>query len=402
MTIRFSWWGSDSRAKKQQEVIDAFEQEYPNITVEPETSSWDDYATKLSTQASADNLPDVMTQIDPFMYEYSDGGALLDLTTVSDQLDLSDFPEDAFTDVTGENGEIYGVSMGMAGNGLLINPTVFDQCGVALPDDSTWTWDDFEATALAISNSASCDAVGLQTDMDTIMLEVPWARQHGETFSESEDGSSPVDVDADTISEWFTFAKKLTDEGATESPSEAQEIYSAGASAEQSLIAQDKAAMKAIAANQIGQNEEAAGHEMKLVMWPGETQSLQPGGLIKQGTYLSIFANTDNPEAAATFVNYLSNNVDAARIMGLDRGVPANTTVAEALSSDLTGADKRFLDWVTATNALESKPFVRLNTGVATVNDDASSRAFQSVIFGQASPEEAANSLLEELNNAAS
>ena len=399
-TIRFNWWGSDTRAKLQQQVVDAFEAEYPDITVETEFSNYDDYITKLSTASAAGDLPDVMTQIDPFMYDYMDAGSLLDLATVSDQLDLSQFPDETFSDVTGANGELYGVSLGVSGHGIVINPTVFETCGVDIPDDETWSWDDFEAAAKAISD-ADCDAVGYQLELTSQVANL-WLRQHGERFGQSDDASVPADFQAATLADFFTFQQQLVDEGASNPADEAQELYTAGNNPEQSLIGNDKAAIAMISMNQLGQFETQAGHELAPVQWPGETQATERGGWTKQGTYLSISADTEYPEAAATFVNYLANSQDAADIMGLDRGIPANTEVAEALSADLNDSDKRFYDWVVTSQEVNTQPFYRLNTGVSSVMEDTYSRANETVLFGQATPEEAAQSVLDELNAAAS
>lgn len=399
-TIRFNWWGSDARAQLQQQVIDDFEAAHPNITVEAETSNYDDYITKLSTSAAAGDLPDVLTVIDPFMYDYIDVGSFLDLTTVGDQLDLSNFPEDTFSDISGENGEKYGVSLGVSGHGLVINQAVFEQYGVEVPDDETWSWDDFEQAAVALSQASGGAAVGFNLEL-TEQVANAWLRQNGETFGEGEGGEPVSDWTADTLTDWFEFQKKLIDDGATNSPDQAQEMFSAGASPEQSLLAQGKAGMALISMNQLKQFEDAAGHELTPVLWPGETQAAERGGWTKQGTYLAISADTRYPEAAATFVDYLVNNEDAAAIMGLDRGVPANTEVAATLQGGLEGADLRFSEWVQRSQEVNTQPYYRLNTGVSTILTEAYARANESVIFGSASPADAAESLHREVEAAA-
>lgn len=40
---------------------------------------------------------------------------------------------------------------GVSTFGLIINPAIFEQAGVELPDDETWTWDDFTRIATEIS-----------------------------------------------------------------------------------------------------------------------------------------------------------------------------------------------------------------------------------------------------------
>jgi len=182
-TIRFNWWGSDARARTQEAFIEICMAEHPEITVLGETASWNDYQMRLATQAAANDIPDVFMFIDPFMYEYIDAGHMLDLRTVADYLDLSDFPEITFADVTGPNGEIWGVSTGHSGHGMIINPAVFERYGIDLPDDTTWSWDDFKEISIAISEASAAaggQTVGSTIKMTNQMLQV-WLRQRGET-----------------------------------------------------------------------------------------------------------------------------------------------------------------------------------------------------------------------------
>ncbi|MBT1176646.1 ABC transporter substrate-binding protein [Bifidobacterium callimiconis] len=397
VTIRFAWWGSDTRAKAQEKVIDAFEKANPNIKVETETSNYDDYITKLSTSAAADDLPDVMTMIDPFMADYMDNGSLLDLNEVSDNLDLSKFSKDTFSGATGENGEKYGVSMGVSSHGLVINTKVFEKYGVEVPNDDTWSWDDFENAAKQISEKSGGEAVGYSIDM-TEQLGRLWLRQNGEDYGIK--GKEQVGFKPETLAKFYEFEKKLIDEGATNSADQAQEMFAAGNAPEQQPISQDKAGISLISMNQLGQFEQAAGHELKPVMWPGETQAKERGGWTKQGTFVSINANTEHKAAAAKLVNFLVNNEEAAKIMGLDRGVPANPDMAKAIESQLSDSDKRFSDWVTKLQKVNTQEYTNMNAGAATVITEAYGRAHESVMFGKATPLDAAKSFKSELQQA--
>lgn len=397
VTIHFMWWGSDARAKKQQEVIAKFEEKNPGIKVQTETASYNDYITKLSTYSVANTLPDVMTLIDPFMYDYTDNGQILDLKTLKD-VDLSTMPEDSYKSATGENGEVYGASLGNSGHGILLNKKVFEKYGVEVPDTDNWSWDDFEKVAKEISDKSNGEAVGFSDDMYghplTAML-----RQHGQSLNQSEDGSKPLNLTDDSvIADYFTFAKRMSDEGASLDPAKAQELAAAGGSPQQSLIAQDKAAMAVISMNQLGQFESTAGHELTPVMWPGEAQSDKKGGWIKSGTYVSISANTEHPEAAAKLVNFLVNDEDAIKIMGLDRGVPANTELASKITDSLSDSDKRMVAWTEKMTKLMNQPVTRKDSRVAAVDTtDLWNNALQSVLFGRATPQDAAKSYYETL-----
>jgi multiple sugar transport system substrate-binding protein len=60
VTLRFSWWGSDTRHKMTEKLIAAFEAENPNINVEGEYGDWSGYWDKLATQVASQDAPDII------------------------------------------------------------------------------------------------------------------------------------------------------------------------------------------------------------------------------------------------------------------------------------------------------------------------------------------------------
>ena len=50
VTLRFSWWGGDSRHAATQKAAEAFMAKYPNIKVECEYGAWDGWTEKGATQ----------------------------------------------------------------------------------------------------------------------------------------------------------------------------------------------------------------------------------------------------------------------------------------------------------------------------------------------------------------
>jgi ABC-type glycerol-3-phosphate transport system substrate-binding protein len=60
VTLNISWWGGDARVERTQKILDAFEEENPNITVEAEFSDWTGYWDRLATSTAGKNSPDVI------------------------------------------------------------------------------------------------------------------------------------------------------------------------------------------------------------------------------------------------------------------------------------------------------------------------------------------------------
>lgn len=60
VTLRFSWWGGDERNEATLDVIEAYEKEHPNITIEAEYSGDDGYQEKLSTALAGNTAADII------------------------------------------------------------------------------------------------------------------------------------------------------------------------------------------------------------------------------------------------------------------------------------------------------------------------------------------------------
>ncbi|WP_205857203.1 ABC transporter substrate-binding protein, partial [Phytoactinopolyspora endophytica] len=120
VTLRFTWWGGDERHERTQEVIDLFEEEHPNITVQGEFKDWNGYWDSLATTVAADDAPDIIQMDELYLASYAGRDALLDLGTTSEYLDTGNFDEDALA--TGVIDEAqYALPVGLAMYSLVVN-----------------------------------------------------------------------------------------------------------------------------------------------------------------------------------------------------------------------------------------------------------------------------------------
>ena len=92
VTIRFSWWGGNSRHEATEAAAAAFMKKYPHITVECEYGAWDGWTEKVATQLNAGTAPDLMQFNWNWIYQFSgDGSKLADVAALG--VDLSAYPE---------------------------------------------------------------------------------------------------------------------------------------------------------------------------------------------------------------------------------------------------------------------------------------------------------------------
>lgn len=147
--ISFWSWRQEDRAVYQQ-IISAFQEANPGITVRFEAFEAASYATILSTALSADNGPDVMMVRAYGAFEtVANGGYLMPLTA-DDVPGLADLPQTALASQTlRADGQVYGVPFASQTMLVIYNKDIYEQLGLSIPE----TWDDLVANAEAIKGA---------------------------------------------------------------------------------------------------------------------------------------------------------------------------------------------------------------------------------------------------------
>ncbi|QBI52157.1 ABC transporter substrate-binding protein [Streptomonospora litoralis] len=396
VTIRFSWWGNEERARITNQAVDAFEEANPGIRVETESIDFESYFDRLSTSVAAGDEPDVITMGGAYPREYAERDVLLDLSEVSEQLDLGALDEQALSN--GEfDGSSYGVPTGVNTFAVIANPAVFEEAGVELPDDDAWSWADYADIAEEISSATSGDTYGSEdpTQPDTLDL---YANQRTGLGLYSPEGG--VAVEQGTVTQWFELTTGMADAGATPSASMTAEL-AAQAAPEQTLLGQGRAGMKLAWSNQLAAFREGSGDDLVLLRAPGETTAQGTGMWLQASQLYTISRRSEHPEAAAKLVDFLVNDPAAAEFIKSDRGIPANPEIRAHLEGDLTDSQKVEFAFVDRMSGLVDGDFVIGPTG-STESVDLLQRTNESVLFGRQSPAEGAEQFVTGLTDAVS
>jgi len=384
--IRFSWWGNAGRADLTNKAIAEFEAANPNIKVKPEYGDISGYFDKLATQMAANDAPDVITMGGAYPAEYANRGALLDLTKVQGSLDLSKIDQGAL-----ENGQVkgkqYGVSTGANALAIVVNPAVFKAAGVPLPDDSTWSWDDFARIAGDITAKSPKGTYGTATVLTHDSLDA-FARQRGESLY-TQDGQ--LGLSKQTVQDYFDYSLKLSESGAA--PSASETVEKLNVSTEQTLMGMGKAGMMLTWSNSLTALSKASGADLKLLKLPGEKPT--PGIWLQSSQFYTISARSKHTDAAAKLVNFLVNNPAAAKIIQSDRGIPGNSEMRGAIQDLLTPQGKVEAEYINQIGKMDFAPTYIGPTGSTAVSE-ITARINTDVLFKRLTPEKAAEQWLSE------
>lgn len=384
--IRFSWWGNEGRAQLTNKALAEFEAANPNIKVKPEYGDISGYFDKLATQVAANDAPDVITMGGAYPAEYANRGALLDLSKVEGSLDLSKMDQGAL-----ENGQVqgtqYGVSTGANALAIVVNPAVFAAAGVPLPDDSTWSWDDFAETAADVTAKSPKGTYGTATVLTHDSLDA-FARQRGESLY-TQDGQ--LGLGKETVQDYFDFSLDLSESGAA--PNASETVEKLNVSTEQTLMGMGQAGMMLTWSNSLSALSKASGADLKLFKLPGETP--MAGIWLQSSQFYTISARSKHTEAAAKLVNFLVNNESAAKIIQSDRGVPSNSGMRSAIQDMLTPQGKVEAEYIDQIGKMDFAPTYIGPTGSTAVSE-ITARMNTDVLFKRLSPEKAAEQWISE------
>jgi multiple sugar transport system substrate-binding protein len=391
VTLEMSWWGDDNRAALFAEVIDLFQEEYPNITVtETPVGSPDDLFNRLATDfgGGGTTAPDLFALGGAKPQEYGAAGALLDLSTVADIVQVDKYPEFSTTSAIVDD-TLYGLPTGGNATAAFINTDIFEQAGVDVPDAS-WTWDDLVEAANEIGSKGLTNAAGAPIyGVDLRIQDIIGTYAGQETEFGLYDWDGNLAVDADTIAGLYDIELELQDGGGLPDPT----IVTAGWALppDQQLYTLGQAAITFGYSNLIGTYSAA-----------GTTQILTPptntdtnGVALLPSAFWAINATTEHPEAAATLMNWFLNEPAAAELIKDTRGVPFNPDTAAIVVPLLEGPNKEAAEYVQSVLDAGTVAPPQPNGGANMNKYSQDSEA--EVLFGRQTPDEAAQAWVDKL-----
>lgn len=153
-----------------QEICDLFTQE-TGIKVDVQVKDWDSYWTLLEAGASGGDMPDVFWMHSNNSQMYMKNDILLkldDYIAKSDKIDMNNYMSEV-TDLYTWEGSYYAIPKDYDTIALWYNKTMFDEAGIAYPDE-TWTWDDLYDAAVKLTKEDGSQygfALNPSNDQDT-------------------------------------------------------------------------------------------------------------------------------------------------------------------------------------------------------------------------------------------
>ena len=338
VTLKFIWWGNDTRNQLTQQVLDKFMAKYTNIKVETQTSDFASYFQMLSTQIAANATPDVIQMDEKYIAQYALDENLMDLESVA--IDLSKFDKGSI-DAGRVEGKLYGATFGINVPVILANPDVFTKAGVTMPDDTKWTWEDYTKIAQEIGAKGGSDYYGSTSLIGVDGALKIWLREHGKQQFTA-DGIGFADAD---VASYYQYWLDLQAAGGT--PPATVSVQENTTPLNQGLFATNRAGLTFQWSNQVTALDKATGQDVKLLRPPTTTGKAADANLwLKSSMYLSIGKDTKHADAALKLVEFLINETESGTVLGTERGIPANSVVRDAVKANMSASDKKVVDFI--------------------------------------------------------
>lgn len=318
------WWGAENRATLTEKALALYTERHPNVTFKKTWQANQGYFDKLATLTAGGNAPDIFQIDDNYIAEYAGRNVTLDLTPYSGdgRLDLSRFSP-GLRDYGVVDGKLAGVAFGENTQGLVYNKTLLDKNKLPAPTTGM-SWADFISWA---ENVAKVTKVpGTQDASAVYQAFWVWLRQQGkDLYKGKELGFTEQDVTG-----WFELWKDARDRGATPTPDVIHEGNATDISKQ--LVVTGKAGTSWVWANQMPELKKNTEDELGVVAYPGDPKAQWA----RASMYFSVFRGSPNKDKAVDVLNFLTNDPEAGKILGTDRGLPSSLDVRKAVADAVT------------------------------------------------------------------
>lgn len=387
VTLRFSWWGSDSRHQALLSVIEAYEKKNPNVKIEAEYQGYDGYYEKIMTTLSSNTAPDIIQLSKEWLPDIQ--GAkhyLADLSTLP--VDLSTL-KDRLLEIAGTyNGEPNLFPCTVGGAVVYVNTEFADKYGVDLTKEYTWD----EIKELGASIHAQDEEAYLMTadaDMLSRLVIQPYLTQKTGTPLINEETYAPYFTEADAL-EAFQNVMELYETNTLEPFGDAAVF--AGQMDQNNKWINGQIGMIIDYTGSAPKYMNSIESELDVIAIPVTADAKCSGVPYSGDRGFAINDNSAHKEEAAKFLDFLMNDPEAISLCKTDVGYcPTKQSddilIEMGVVSEIQKKGVEISEKNSYTNNMVSG-----NTDLEVIRRD----LVQEVIYGDITPEEAAKSLMEQ------
>lgn len=389
-SIRFGWWGGESRHKATMAAIDLYMKENPNVKINGEFGGFSGYQQKLLVQLVSGTAPDIIQIDQPWVPDLMSQGDLFVNIYREKNINLSGFDKNFLKNQCEWQGKLVGLPTGLNGLVYFVNKDFFAKHKIST--NIKWDWDNLLEIGAKV-HKANKDDYLLMLDSDHLEYIVKMhVKQHTGIEQWINDDYTPGFTKT-SLTNAFAYLQKLWQTG-TLPPLEETVLFTSKIeqfpkwSNGQVGMAQNWVSTCAV----FGLNGKINLDVMAPVLKKGAKNS---GIVVRPSQLLVINKKSSNVKEVAKFVDWFFNNQEAAVVLGTERGIPATQSGLKALEAKQL-IDQNMSKGINLSVKSAGIPENALTTNkeLTTIFDD----YIQKIGFNKLSPEKAAEQMIKDTN----
>jgi len=341
--ITFSWWGDDGRHQATRSIAELFMAENPDVNIDFFYAPWSGFQDVFAGDLMAGTEADLMQVNFNWLQLYSPFGttfADLERPDIAAHLDLSNWGVDEI-DMVRTNGIVQAVPSGITARVPFIRTDMWGAAGIDYL--SVNTWDDLKAAGNQLQAALGNDhwLFGKLGNASTSYFLFSFLEQYtGRPFV---DENFQFTYTLEELTTGFQLIQDLMDNGVfaygqfdSSSFNSTNENWIAGRFG--AVFEWDSSMNNWINNLEGGQDVISVRNHFTL------PNALSSGVMVRPSMAFAISNNSNYPEVAAAFLNFMLTDARAVEIMGTDRGIPANRVGLSHFQALAGSGDPRFGD----------------------------------------------------------
>lgn len=391
VTLRFSWWGSNTRHQATLEVIKLYQQKHPNVTIEGEYGAFGDYYQKLLTQLAGKTAPDIITVDYKWVSDLmNQGSQFINMYALGDYIDMSGF-DMSFAKIYGGNEDyLIGLPVGVNGMGYLYNVEFLKKFGITPSNE--WTWRTVIENGKKVNAQDGSKYLLYNNAEHWMYMVKTMLKQLTGTTLIKDDYS--LGFTREDLLQVFTYVKELVDTKTVPPFNEGVLYENVYADQNPNWLNQNFGVFPT-SSSLIPGIDNASNFDLATFRYPIMEAAEDSGILVTPSMFLTVYKESKHADAAADFINFMLNDPEAIAILKDTRGIPCNSKakdqlveakvipqqVSDMVSQALSGAG-------VAENGPSLNPEV-----IALIKD-----YVQQIGYGKMTPEQATDGFIKELS----
>lgn len=320
------WWGGTRRAEATEKALRLYSQQNPRVRFRVTWQALTGYYDRLATQAAGGNVPDLFQIDDTVLTEYAHREIVLDLTdhVADNRLDLRGLPPGLAR--YGQVGDrTMAVAAAETSAAVVYNRNLLHRLRLSEPRTGM-SWREYVEWAAGVTRASGGKVAGTMDPSGDYRALWLWLRgQGGELYQGRQLGFS-----AGELVDWFELWEVARSRRATPSAALVEQADT-GDLAHQ-LVVTGHAAASFAWSYQLPELQRYTHDELGLSGFPGTPAAQWP----RASMYWAGFRGTRHPGAVVDVINFLTSNVAAGRLLGLDRGLNASLPVRGYVEEGIT------------------------------------------------------------------